>query len=132
MNAPRALREPSCADDYDPSSMPVDTARALIRRYLTPLTATERVHIRNALGRVLAEDVVSPFDVPGHDNSAMDGWAVRFADLPREGSVTLKRIGESFAGKPANVTLRAGEAVRIFTGGVMPEGADTVVMQERA
>jgi molybdopterin molybdotransferase len=132
MNAPRPLRELSCADDYDPSSMPVDTARALIRRYLTPLTATERVHIRNALGRVLAEDVVSPFDVPGHDNSAMDGWAVRFADLPREGSVTLKRIGESFAGKPANVTLRAGEAVRIFTGGVMPEGADTVVMQERA
>jgi molybdopterin molybdotransferase len=132
MNAPRPLRELSCADDYDPSSMPVDAARALIRRHLTPLTATERVHIRNALGRVLAEDVVSPFDVPGHDNSAMDGWAVRFADLPREGSVTLKRVGESFAGKPSNVTLRAGEAVRIFTGGVMPDGADTVVMQERA
>jgi molybdopterin molybdotransferase len=132
MNAPKTLRELSCADDYDPDSMPVDQARALIRRYLAPITATERVHIRSALGRVLAEDVTSPLDVPGHDNSAMDGWAVRFADLPREGSVTLRRAGDSFAGKPSNLALGAGEAVRIFTGGVMPEGADTVVMQERA
>ena len=132
MNAPKTLRELSCADDYDPDSMPVDTARGLIRRYLTPVTATERLHIRAALGRVLAEDVVSPLDVPGHDNSAMDGWAVRFADLPREGSVTLRRVGDSFAGKPFGGALGAGEAVRIFTGGVMPTGADTVVMQERA
>jgi molybdopterin molybdotransferase len=132
MNAPKTLRELSCADDYDPNSMPVDTARALIRQYLTPVTATERMHVRAALGRVLAQDVVSPLDVPGHDNSAMDGWAVRFADLPREGSVTLRRVGEAFAGKPSNVAIGAGEAVRIFTGGVMPQGADTVVMQERA
>ena len=135
-NAPKTLRELSCADDYDPNSMPVDTARSLIRQYLAPVTATERVHIRAALGRVLAEDVVSPLDVPGHDNSAMDGWALRFADLPREGTVTLRRIGDSFAGKPFGGALGAavgpGEAVRIFTGGVMPAGADTVVMQERA
>jgi len=130
--APRTLRELSCADDYDPNSMAVEKARALIRQYLVPVTATEHVHIRAALGRVLAEDVISPLDVPGHDNSAMDGWAVRFADLPREGSVTLRRIGDSFAGKPFAGALRAGEAVRIFTGGVMPQGADTVVMQERA
>jgi molybdopterin molybdotransferase len=132
MNAPKTLRELSCADDYDPNSMPVDTARALIRQYLSPVRAIERVHVRATLGRVLAEDVVSPVDVPGHDNSAMDGWAVRFADLPRDGSVTLRRVGEAFAGKPSGVTLNAGEAVRIFTGGVMPAGADTVVMQERA
>jgi molybdopterin molybdotransferase len=132
MNAPKTLRELSCADDYDPNSMPVDTARALIRQYLTPVTATERMHVRAALGRVLAQDVVSPFDVPGHDNSAMDGWAVRFADLPKEGSVSLRRVGEAFAGKPSSVAVGAGEAVRIFTGGVMPQGADTVVMQERA
>ena len=61
--------------------MPVDRARALIRQFLTPVTATERVHVRAALDRVLAADVVSPIAVPGHDNSAMDGWAVRFADL---------------------------------------------------
>jgi molybdopterin molybdotransferase len=132
MDAPKTLRELSCADDYDPNSMPVDTARALIRQYLDPVTATERVHVRAALGRVLAEDVVSPLDVPGHDNSAMDGWAVRFADLPREGSVTLRRVGDSFAGRPHGGTVATGEAVRIFTGGVMPAGADSVVMQERA
>jgi molybdopterin molybdotransferase len=132
MDAPKTLRELSCADDYDPNSMPVDTARALIRQYLDPVTATERLHIRAALGRVLAEDVVSPLDVPGHDNSAMDGWAVRFADLPREGAVTLRRVGDSFAGRPHDGAVAAGEAVRIFTGGVMPPGADSVVMQERA
>ena len=130
--APRTLRELSCADDYDPNSMAVDKARELIRQYLTPVTATERVHIRAALGRVLAEDIVSPLDVPGHDNSAMDGWAVRFDDLPRDGSVTLRRIGDSFAGRPFAGSVAKGEAVRIFTGGVMPQGADTVVMQERA
>jgi molybdopterin molybdotransferase len=132
MNAPKTLRELSCADDYDPNSMPVDKARALIRQYLEPVTATERIHVRAALGRVLAEDVVSPLDVPGHDNSAMDGWAVRFDDVPRDGSATLTRVGDSFAGRPHAGELRAGEAVRIFTGGVMPPGADTVVMQERA
>jgi molybdopterin molybdotransferase len=132
MNAPRSLRDISCADDYDPDSMPVDAARELIRRYLSPVSATERVHVRAALDRVLAEDVISPLDVPGHDNSAMDGWAVRFADLPREGSVTLRRVGESFAGRPGTAKVAPGEALRIFTGAVMPEGADTVVMQERA
>ena len=132
MNAPKTLRELSCADDYDPNSMPVDKARALIRQYLEPVTATERIHVRAALGRVLAEDVVSPLDVPGHDNSAMDGWAVRFDDVPRDGSATLTRVGDSFAGRPHAGEVRAGEAVRIFTGGVMPPGADTVVMQERA
>ena len=132
MNTPRTLRDASCADDYDPNSMPVDKARALIRAFLAPVRATERVHIRSALDRVLAEDVVSPLDVPGHDNSAMDGWAVRFADLSPDGETTLPRIGESFAGKPYDGTLAPGTAVRIFTGAVMPAGADTVVMQERA
>src|SRR5438105_7669796 len=132
MNDPRTLRELSCADDYDPNSMPVERARALIRQFLKPLTTIERVHIRFALDRILAEDITSPIDVPGHDNSAMDGWAIRFADLKTDGATTLKRAGESFAGKPHGGGLRAGEAVRIFTGAVMPEGADTVVMQERA
>jgi molybdopterin molybdotransferase len=128
----KTLREASCADDYDPNSLPVDRARALIRDYLQPVADVEHVHIRQALGRTLAADIVSPIDVPGHDNSAMDGWAVRFADLARERSTTLSRIGESFAGRPFDWTVGAGEAVRIFTGAVMPAGADTVVMQERA
>jgi molybdopterin molybdotransferase len=132
METTRTLRELSCADDYDPDSLPVERARALIREFLAPVTAVERVHIRSALDRVLAADVESPLDVPGHDNSAMDGWAVRFADLEGEGETILRRIGESFAGKPFDGEVHAGETVRIFTGAVMPRGADTVVMQERA
>lgn len=131
MTEPQTLREASCADDYDPDSMPVERARALIRQFLSPVSALERVHIRAALDRVLGEDIVSPIAVPGHDNSAMDGWAVRFADLAEGSETTLRRIGESFAGTPFTGEVGAGEAVRIFTGGVMPLGADTVVMQER-
>src|SRR5450631_317966 len=130
-NLPRTLREASCADDYDPNSMPVVAARELIRTFLTPVAAIERVHIRDALERVLATDIVSPFAVPGHDNSAMDGYAVRFSDLNPNGETTLRRAGESFAGKPWTGAIAAGECVRIFTGGVMPPGADSVVMQER-
>jgi molybdopterin molybdotransferase len=125
MKVPMTLREASCADDYDPNSMPVDRARALIRDYLAPITTVEKLHIRQALGRVLAADIVSPIDVPGHDNSAMDGWAVRFVDLKPDAPTALKRVGESFAGRPYDGGVGAGEAVRIFTGGVMPKGADT-------
>jgi len=132
MNAPKTLRELSCADDYDPDSMPVDRAREVIRQFLKPVTTIERVHIRLALDRILAEEIVSPIDVPGHDNSAMDGWAVRHSDLATHGETTLKRIGDSFAGKPCDTVIGSGETVRIFTGAAMPGGADTVVMQERA
>lgn len=132
MNTPKTLKELSCADDYDPNSMPVDKAREYIRAYLEPVSAVERQHIRSALGRVLAEDVISPLDVPGHDNSAMDGYAVRFDDLDQRSATRLKIIGTAFAGKPFAGRVAAGEAVRIMTGGVMPEGADSVIMQERA
>jgi molybdopterin molybdotransferase len=124
------LRELSCADDYDPNSMPVGKAREVIARFLSPVTATERLNVRAALGRVLAEDVVSPFNVPAHDNSAMDGYAVRFADLKTGGEVILKVAGSSFAGVPYQDAMKAGECVRIMTGGVVPVGADTIVMQE--
>jgi molybdopterin molybdotransferase len=129
--AAQSLREASCADDYDPNSMPVEKARELIAGFLAPVTAVERVPVRSALGRVLAGDVVSPIAVPGHDNSAMDGYAVRFADLAPDGETVLTRVGESFAGRPWSGSIGARECVRIFTGGVMPQGADTVVMQER-
>jgi molybdopterin molybdotransferase len=125
-----SLRDASCADDYDPNSMPVDKARALIARFLSPVTATERVHVRAALGRVLAADVISPINVPAHDNSAMDGYAVRFADLKADGEVALKVAGSSFAGKPFSGKMQPGEAVRIMTGAVMPPEADSIVMQE--
>lgn len=131
MNDPaQALRALSCADDYDPNSMPVAKAREVIAGFLQPVTATERLALRAALGRVLAEDVVSPLNVPAHDNSAMDGYAVRFADLKADGEVTLRNIGDSFAGAPYKGAVGAGQCVRIMTGGVVPAGADTIVMQE--
>ena len=131
MNQPLpTARALSCADDYDPNSMPVDKAREVIARFLSPIAAIERVHVRAALGRVLAQDVISPLDVPAHDNSAMDGYAVRHADLKAEGEVTLAIAGSAFAGAPYKGSLQADEAVRIMTGGVVPPGADTIVMQE--
>lgn len=125
------IRELVHADDYDPNSMPVDKARDFISKVLTPITTTERLHIRAALGRVLAEDIVSPLDVPGHDNSAMDGWAYRHADLIPGDVTVMKRVGTSYAGKPYLGPVGKGECARIFTGAVMPAGCDTVAMQER-
>lgn len=124
------LRDLSCADDYDPNSMPVPKAREVIAQFLAPIATVERVAVRTALGRVLAADVVSPVDVPSHDNSAMDGYAVRIADLKSNGKVTLKLVGSSFAGVPFKGAVGAGQCVRIMTGGVVPQGADTIVMQE--
>jgi molybdopterin molybdotransferase len=124
------LHELSCADDYDPNSMPVPRAREVIARFLSPIGTIERVSVRAALGRVLAEDVISPVDVPSHDNSAMDGYALRISDLKADAKVTLKVTGSSFAGVPFQGKVNAGEAVRIMTGGVVPEGADSIVMQE--
>ncbi|MEW6313312.1 MAG: molybdopterin molybdotransferase MoeA [Pseudomonadota bacterium] len=121
----------SCADDYDPNSLPVDKARALIATYLQPLAATETLTLKDALGRVLAQDIVSPLNVPAHDNSAMDGYALRHADLETDESA-LRLIGASFAGQPFAGTVAAGQCVRIMTGAVIPDGADTVVMQEHA
>ncbi|MCC6209994.1 MAG: molybdopterin molybdotransferase MoeA [Burkholderiales bacterium] len=118
----------SCIDGYDPDALRVDRAAAAIRACLDPVKDSEIVALRESLGRVLAQDIVSAIDVPGHDNSAMDGYAVRFADL--EGESTLRQIGAALAGTPFDGTVRAGECVRIMTGAVMPKGADTVVVQE--
>ena len=126
------IAQASCADDYDPNSMPVAKARAFIHRFLEPVNGVLRVPVRSALGRVLAEDVHSPVNVPAHRNSAMDGWALRGADLAADGETTLQEVGTAFAGKPFNGVVGARQCVRIMTGGVVPEGADTVVMQERA
>ncbi|HEU4922613.1 MAG TPA: gephyrin-like molybdotransferase Glp [Burkholderiales bacterium] len=118
----------SCLDGYDPDALRVDKACEAIRSCLSPITQTERVSARDALGRVLAEDIVPQINVPAHDNSAMDGYAVRFSDLEKRTS--LKEIGTALAGKPYAGKLGAGECVRIMTGAVMPAGADTIVIQE--
>jgi molybdopterin molybdotransferase len=131
---PSVLQALSCADDYDPNSLHVDRARQLILDLLVPVTGHERVFVRQALDRVLSEDVISPIDVPAHDNSAMDGWALRFDDLAASGETAgetrLKNIGTAFAGRAFDGTVGAGETVRIMTGAVLPRGVDCVVIQE--
>jgi molybdopterin molybdotransferase len=116
----------SCIDGYDPDALPVDKARAALLACIAPLSQTESLPIRAALGRVLAEEIVPTINVPSNDNSAMDGYAVRFADLDKP----LKEVGTALAGKPFGGKVGAGECVRIMTGAVMPEGSDTVVIQE--
>ena len=120
----------SCLDGYDPNALHVDKAREAIRACLVPVADDERVATRAALGRVLAEDVVPSIDVPAHDNSAMDGYAVRAADLAAQGETRLEEVGSAFAGRPFKGKVGAGECVRVMTGAVMPAGTDTVVIQE--
>ena len=98
-----------------------------------PVLGRQRLHILDALGRVLAQDVVAMRDVPAADNSAMDGYGCRHEDLAGaapDRPVTLKVIGESPAGSPFQGVVGPGEAVRIMTGGLTPRGADTVIMVE--
>jgi len=126
------LRALSCADDYDPNSLKVSRARDFILDILEPISGTERLPVREALGRVLAEDIISPVNVPGHDNSAMDGYAVRHADLAAEGDTILQLAGTAYAGRAYDGVLAPGQCVRIMTGSVMPQAADAVVIQEVA
>jgi molybdopterin molybdotransferase len=116
--------------DYDPESLPVETARRVIRTLVTPVTTNERVAVRASLGRVLGADVVSAMNVPAHDNSAMDGFAVRGADLSEDGDTVLREIGAAFAGRTFAGAVGPGQCVRVMTGAVMPAGTDTVVIQE--
>ena len=120
----------SCVSDYDPNALPVDDTRRIIRAYVSAVTETETLNLHAALGRILAHDIISPINVPAHDNSAMDGYAVRAADLAAHGETRLRRVGEAFAGKVFHGALGSRECVRVMTGAVMPAGADTVVVQE--
>jgi molybdopterin molybdotransferase len=128
--APRLADVTSCLSGYDPDALPVKDAQRIIRDFVQPVQAVEQVALRSALGRVLARDIVSPINVPAHDNSAMDGYALRGADLPSDGQARLHVIGTVYAGKPTGLVPQAGECVRIMTGGVMPDGCDSVIPQE--
>ncbi|WP_075792959.1 molybdopterin molybdotransferase MoeA [Massilia putida] len=129
-SAPRLADVVSCLSAYDPDALPVRDAQRIIREFVTPVRATEMVALRAALGRVLAADITSPIDVPSHDNSAMDGYALRGADLPADAPARLRVIGTAYAGRPFGGAPQPGECVRIMTGAVMPAGCDSVVPQE--
>ena len=111
----------------------LNVANALekIRASLQPVAGFETLFLRNALSRVLYEDVLSPINVPNYRNSAMDGYAIAYADLKSEGETPLRVIGTAFAGQPYTGNPVSGDAVRIMTGAVVPEGLDTVIMQEQ-
>ena len=116
----------SCLDGYDPDALHVDKAREAMRACITPIAETELRPIREALGRILAQEIVPAINVPAHDNSAMDGYAVRIADIAQP----LAEVGTALAGRPFSGTVGPGQCVRVMTGAVMPTGTDTVVIQE--
>ncbi|MGH1538287.1 MAG: molybdopterin molybdotransferase MoeA [Gammaproteobacteria bacterium] len=122
--------DPSCMDDFDPNSMDANDALQHILNQVSSLTETINTPIRDALHCTLANDVFSSIDVPGHTNSAMDGYAISASDIPKELTVTLKNIGTAWAGKPYQGEVNKEECVRIMTGAAMPKGTDTVIMQE--
>jgi molybdopterin molybdotransferase len=119
----------SCLDGYDPNALRVDKAREAILSCLSPIMELEAVPVRHSLGRVLAQEIVPAINVPSHDNTAMDGYAVRFSDL-KETDTRLEELGTALAGRPFKGTVGRGQCVRVMTGAVMPEGSDTVVIQE--
>lgn len=132
MDTPHTLQSaPSCADDRDPASLSVEEARSRIMADLQPVGPALKRPLRGALGQVLAEDVVSPINVPNHVNSAMDGYALGGNDLPDDAIREYRVIGTAYAGVPFTATCNKGECVRIMTGAPMPAGTDTVVMQEQ-
>jgi molybdopterin molybdotransferase len=120
----------SCVAGYDPNALPVAQAQEFIARLVPRVTAIESIALRSSLGRVLARDIVSQIDVPAHDNSAMDGYALRGSDLAANADTVLRIAGTGLAGQSFSGTVPAGHCVRIMTGAVMPDGLDTIVPQE--
>lgn len=110
--------------------MKLDAALALLAQRIKPVTGVETVPLARALERTLAETLKAERDVPPHDNAAVDGFAVRFADVAADGETRLPVTGRVAAGHPLERPARPGEALRIFTGAPVPEGIDTIVMQE--
>lgn len=108
----------------------IDEALDRIRVAINPVNSTEKVALRDALGRVLAESVCSPINIPHDRNAAMDGYAFASPDITEGQACSLTLAGISWAGRPFQGQLQPGQCVRIFTGAVVPEQADSVIMQE--
>ncbi len=123
-------KKPSCADEQETTLLSVDQAFERISSILTPIIETEDTPVRDCLQRVLGIDQRSPINVPSYTNSAMDGYAINGADIPDAGQKVLTLAGTASAGHPYPNTVKQNQAIRIMTGAPMPQGTDTVIMQE--
>ena len=121
----------NACDDYDPNSMPVEQARTYIQSFLSPVKETEKISLMSSLGRVLAEAIIVPHNVPNHDNSAMDGYGFNAQDLATDGASKFKVTGSVFAGNALVGEVQRGACIKIMTGAAIPAGIDTVIPQER-
>jgi len=115
---------------YDPQALAANEVLNFLDHLVIPVQDSESVDIFSALGRITAQDVISPIHVPPHDNSAMDGFAFDGASLSDSQTLSLKVVGTALAGKAWAGTVNAGECVKIMTGAIMPSGLNTVVPQE--
>jgi molybdopterin molybdotransferase len=115
---------------YDPQALSASGVNDFLARLAEPVHDTESVAIHESLGRVLAQDIISPISVPPHDNSAMDGYAFDGAQLSRGESLTLEVAGTALAGKAWQGKVGSGQCLKIMTGAIIPQGLDTVVPQE--
>ncbi|NOY66201.1 MAG: molybdopterin molybdotransferase MoeA [Gammaproteobacteria bacterium] len=121
--------KPNC-DQMASTLISVTEAKKNILDNVTTIDGQEKLAIRQTLNRILDTDIKSTINVPPYDNSAMDGYAVSSIDLPEKDETELKIIGTSFAGRPFEGKMKPGETIRIMTGAVIPDGADTIIMQE--
>jgi molybdopterin molybdotransferase len=110
--------------------LPIEEAAKMMEAQVPPVAEIETVTLKDALGRVTAEDIKSPIALPSFENAAVDGYAVRHGDIGASGETKFRIVERVFAGENPAQALAAGEAARIFTGAPMPKGADTVYMQE--
>ena len=115
---------------YDPQALSASAVNDFLSRLVEPITETDELGLFDALGRVLAQGVISPVSVPPHDNSAMDGYAFAGAALKHDAPLLLRVVGTALAGKAWPGQVAADECVKIMTGAIMPQGLDTVVPQE--
>ena len=117
---------------YDPQALSVTQVGEFLTQLVQPVSAAESqdVYLFDALGRILAQDVISPISVPAHNNSAMDGFAFDAAQLVTNQPLLLRVVGTAMAGKAWQGKVNAGECLKIMTGAILPDGLDTVVPQE--
>lgn len=123
-------RLPSCSDDFEPGTLTVQQARDAILKAISPITETESMPVNLAVQRTLSEDICSELNIPGHTNSAVDGYALKGSELPENDTRQFTLTGSAMAGEPFTGNCLPGQCVRIMTGAVMPENTDTVIMQE--